>query len=144
MTASSNLPHEVRSAGEHLAVVQSLCLEVQGAIQALTANRLAEFKAYLERQEDLCARLEAAMKLMPDTGDIQPPSRPPLTNYEDMGERILAAHQQLAELNRRYAALLRRSNRSAGLLAANCRTFIDGYGATAQCRSSRHEWFAET
>src|SRR5271166_6657183 len=116
MSSIGSVRFRILDSSEYLTVLQALTGAVQDGIEALASNRLQEFKEHLARQEDYCARLQ---------------------------ETIRTEHRRLSEMNRRYAALLRRSNRSIGLLASLSRSYLDDFDATGPHPSRRLEWHAE-
>jgi len=127
-------------AREHLAVVQALCREVQGATSALAANQLGELQRSIARQEALCAGLEHAMQRA--AGMTAPP------NLDSGGGRTLehhvhAAHCRLTELNQLFAGLLRRCMRSAELLARHYQASCSRLEPSQSHVGNLHTWSSE-
>jgi len=142
MSSIGSVRFRILDSSEYLTVLQALTGAVQDGIEALASNRLQEFKEHLARQEDYCARLQDTMRRQA----VADPNGPAFSLVPDdtrSGETIRTEHRRLSEMNRRYAALLRRSNRSIGLLASLSRSYLDDFDATGPHPSRRLEWHAE-
>jgi hypothetical protein len=100
----------------HLARVQELTQEIATAIAAIEQNNLARFQESILKQEFLCSEL-AALRWAPcafkagngcdasgETGTV--------------AEKIQESYVSLAQLNRVYAEVVRRSKRATELLLA--------------------------
>jgi hypothetical protein len=101
---------------QHLTRVQALTAEVAAAISAIEHNHLDQLQVAVANQERICNDL-AARKWTPSSlarkfaGGPQAPT-------SETGEQIHAAHVTLAQLNRVYAGVVKRSKRSVELLSA--------------------------
>jgi hypothetical protein len=110
---------------EHLAHVQALLQAVASAISAIEKNDLPRFETNLAAQETICNRLSAnqwGLATSDEDTDAQ------------LAREIRQAHVDLAQLNRVYAALLKRARRSVELMGALYRTYGE---------AQRHTWSCE-
>ena len=114
---------------EHLARVRALSSEVQTVICALEKNDLSQLEQSVARQEILCTEI-AALKAKSTE------SRLPDVNS---AAEIRHAYMVLAHKNRVCAALLKRSDRTVGLLSGLYRC----YGAGLERKSTNHTWSCE-
>jgi hypothetical protein len=125
-----------------LAILQELCVEVRSGLDALTSNCLNEFKKHLSRQEDLCATFKVAERRAAEASAIDS-SRFMSPDDRRLADSLRMTRDRLAALNQRYAALLRRSNRSVNLLRMCCGIYIPGPGAatppSSVCRNLSSE-----
>jgi hypothetical protein len=106
---------------EHLAQVRALSQAVAWAISAVEKNDLQAFDAQVAKQEAICDRL-SAIQWTPSS--IAAPGENP---DEPLLQEIRRAHMGLAQLNRAYAALLKRASRSIGTIVAFYRSQREGY-----------------
>jgi hypothetical protein len=125
---------------EHLAQVHALSRAVSSAISAIETNDLQQFEIHLAAQESICNRLSGSKWMLPSTA----------TGAVDGGnldahllQEIRQAYVVLAQLNRVYAALLRRACRSLELMAAIYRGHEQGYGRGPAPFSQRRAWSCE-
>ena len=114
---------------EHIARVHALCSEVQASILALEENNVALLEQSLTKQESLCIQIAA---LKAKSAEFKP------INARSAAE-IRHAYMALAQKNRTYAALLKRSNRTVNLLSGLYRC----YGAGIDKKSLDHTWSCE-
>jgi hypothetical protein len=105
---------------EHLARLRALSQQLASAISAIEHNDLGQLQSSIAAQESLCGEL---------TGVQWPPSR--LATESAVLDQIRATQIELAQLNRVYAAVLKRAQRSAALMTALYRSFGQGYGKDA-------------
>jgi hypothetical protein len=126
---------------EHLAQVHALSRAITSAISAIEKNNLQEFQTHLASQETICNRLSAARATLASitkakTGAGENPDA-------SLQQEIIEAHVALAQLNRVYAAVLKRASKTVGLIAA----LYQGQGAGYNCGPSglpqRHSWSCE-
>jgi len=100
----------------HLARVQELTQEIAGAIAAIEQNQLARFQESLLRQEYLCGEL-AAMRWA--SNGLKDPRQPGAGGRAaTVAEKIQESYVALAQLNRVYAEVVKRSKRATELLLA--------------------------
>jgi hypothetical protein len=98
--------------------VQSLSREITAAISAIERNDLEGFRSAIANQESICNQLALTKQA------------PVVSNRTEQGE-MRQAYLDLAQLNRVYAGVIKRSKRCADLLLAlygGCNT---GYEAGA-------------
>jgi len=128
---------------EHLALVRALSREVSSAISAIERNDLTLLTNSVAAQEAICQKLNrqgtewlrlacASYRASVD-GPVETP----------MMQTIREAHLGLAHLNRIYAGLVRRSQRSIELITALYRNYGQGYAKTPNNRTSNHTWSCE-
>jgi hypothetical protein len=108
---------------EHLAYVRSLLEAVASAIAAIEKNDLREFETHLAAQETICNRLSASASMLSSATTAVDDAVGEHTDGRLLME-IQEAHAALANLNRVYAALLKRARRSVGLMAALYRNHV--------------------
>jgi hypothetical protein len=116
---------------QHLAQVHALLQAMASAIAAIEKNDLRKFDTCLAAQETICHRLSAN------------PCAPPSIARDDAAidhldvrfhQEIREAHKALAQLNRIYAALLKRARKSAQLMTVLHRNHVP---------PQRHTWSCE-
>lgn len=115
---------------EHLERVQALSREMAAAISAMEQNNLPRFQAAIANQEKICHEL-AVRKF---------------SSSASAGNRKDAVHQayvELAQLNRVYAGVIKRSKRCADLLSALYGACGVGYGKDGPALADRHSWTCE-
>lgn len=142
MTQRSTNPVCDHGKCDYLAVLQSLCVEVQDGTSALASNNVEKFKRHLAAQQELCIRLRQISAAGVTEQGAGLPRRQPLGDHL-LAPRIHSTHCDLVELNRRYAALVRRSSRTITLLNTHCQTFLDGFGATLLSPHCSSTWSSE-
>jgi|SRR5580658_2414887 hypothetical protein len=126
---------------EHLAQVHALTQAVASAISAIEKNDLRKLEEHLAMQETICNRLAGAKGMLLPAGKEKLP--PAETADAELLREIRQAHIALAQLNRVYAALLKRTRRSAGLILALYRSHGEGYDRKVSTLSQRHTWSCE-
>ncbi len=119
---------------KHLVQVRTLCQQISSAISAIERSDLEQLRASVAAQETLCQEINSADwdYAAKRAGKLPSPEQSSLI------EEICA----LAELNRVYAAVLKRSQRSCGLMATLYRNFGQVYGKDPALRE-RHTWSCE-
>jgi hypothetical protein len=125
---------------EHLAQVRALSEEVASAISAIEQNNLQQLQKSVALQETLCDQIAEKKWQLPSAS-----GKDSGTDAAAMPliEEIRKAHVALAQVNRVYAAVLKRSQRSAGLIAAIYRNHGQGYAKDAPVLADRHTWSCE-
>jgi hypothetical protein len=126
---------------EHLAQVRALSQAVASAISAIEKNNLREFETQLATQETICNRLSGKMLGMSSISKAEAVRGE--TPDAHLLEKIRQAHSALSQLNRVYAALVRRSRRYVGLIAALYRSHGEGYDRGPSALPQRHTWSCE-
>jgi hypothetical protein len=126
---------------EYLAQVHALSQAIASAISAIEKNDLRKLEAHLAVQESICNRLAGAKEMLFPTakGKVVAGENPDAQLLQE----IRQAHLALAQLNRVYAALLKRARRSAGLIIALYRSHGEGYDREVSTLSQRHTWSCE-
>jgi len=105
---------------EQVARVRALSEQLSLAITAIERNDLGQLQGSIATQESLCCELT----------DGNWPSSPLATDSALLAD-LRAAQLELAQMNRVYAAVLKRAQRSAALLTALYRSFGEGYAKDA-------------
>jgi len=122
---------------DHLAQVRALAHEIESAIVAIGQNDLRQFQSHLAAQDAVCNRLLPAQNLLPVRAENQS------HNGDELATEIRDAHLKLAQVNRVYAAVLKRSVRTTGLIASLYRAHAQGYDRNAPVPEKRHTWSCE-
>jgi len=125
---------------EHLTQVNALRQAIASAISAIEKNDVAQFETHLATQETLCNRLSAREWASLLTA----------SDAEGGGEadrslplEIRQAYTALAQVNRVYAALLKRAQRSFGLMVALYRGHGEGYDRSPSALPQGRTWSCE-
>jgi hypothetical protein len=105
---------------EYLARLRALSQLLGSAISAIERTDLAQLQSSVAAQETLCCELN---------GMPWPVSA--VTTESAVLEEIHATQMELAQLNRVYAGVLKRAQRSAALMTALYRSFGQGYAKDA-------------
>ena len=117
--AKSN-PTRVHADLQHLKRVRALIEEVAAAISAIERNDLPRLQASVANQERISSELAATKWI--------PPASPKKDDAaSEPSDKIPEAYAALAQLNRVYAGVLKRSQRSVALLSALYGMQGDGY-----------------
>jgi DNA-binding transcriptional regulator YbjK len=106
-----------------LARVQQLMQEMQAAITAIERNNLQAFHSALQNQQALCDQLLA----MKSYGSQQHLG----SDNPELTRQLQTAYAQLAQLNRVYAGVVKRGQRSVRLLSLLYGVHQEGYGKIA-------------
>ena len=127
---------------KHLAQVQALSREVASALSAIEKNDLHQFEMHVASQEAICNSMVSPQKLLPPA-----PALSGSGSEADSGSRLLdeirQAHEALAQVNRVYAAVLRRAEKTRGLIAAIYRAHGQGYERGPSPIAKHHTWSCE-
>jgi hypothetical protein len=126
---------------EHLAQVHALSQAVRSAISAIEKNDLRQFETHLAAQETICNRLSGIKWTLSST--VVDETAPGENPDAQLQQEIRQAYIALAQLNRVYAALLKRARRSVGLIAALYRSHGEGYNRGSSPLSQRHSLSCE-
>ena len=126
---------------ERLAQVHALLQAVASAISAIEKNDLRQFESHLAVQETICNQLSATKWTPPSAATAGAVSGE--NPDAQLLQEIRQAHVALAQLNRVYAALLKRARRSVELLAALYRSHGEGYDPGSFPLPQRHTWSCE-
>jgi len=117
---SVQVPTNQGDAKEQVARLRALSQQLGLAITAIERNDLGQLQGSIAAQESLCCELT----------DVKRPSSPLATDSALLTD-LRAAQVELAQMNRVYAAVLKRAQRSAALLTALYRSFGEGYAKDA-------------
>jgi len=127
---------------ERLAQVEVLSREITSAISAIEKNDFRQLEIHVAAQEAICSSLLTAQKLLPpapaasDTGSE-------FDATSQVLEEIRQAHVALAQLNRVYAAVLKRAGKTVELVAGIYRAHGQGYDRNPSSIAKRHTWSCE-
>ncbi len=126
---------------DHLAQVHALSQAVRSAISAIEKNDLPQFQAHLAVQETICNRLACNQETRPlRAAEKKSSGDSPNTQLE---REIRQAYSALAQLNRVYAAILKRASKSVELMAAFYRSHGIGYDPGPSGLAQSHTWSCE-
>ena len=126
---------------EHLAQVKALSQALLSAIAAIEKNNLPQIQTHLAAQETICNRLSGTKStLLLIAGEIRVRGESP---DAQVLQEIRQAHIALSQLNRVYAALLKRVRRSAALIIALYRSHGEGYDRRPSALPQHHTWSCE-
>ncbi len=134
---ATNREHE-RS--EYLIRLNSLAEKIRAAITALEHNDLRQLELSLAAQESICGELSQAKWLAwlsAKNTAVVTQDDPALTL------EIRRAQLKLAQLNRVYSALLKRSQRTVGLFTGLYRGYGMGYDKNRPAVAEPHTWSCE-
>ena len=132
-----------RKQGEQLAQVQALSHEIASAISAIEKNDFRQFESHLAAQEALCNRIVAANRMLPPAPADAERGEKDLDPSSELLAEIRQAHIALAQLNKVYAAVLKRAERTAGLIAALYHSQGHGYERSPSRATKHHTWSCE-
>ncbi|HTR27100.1 MAG TPA: hypothetical protein VMI10_24220 [Terriglobales bacterium] len=128
---------------QHLALVTALSSEISSAISAIERNDMAELKSRVAAQEAICQRLAQQdpdrLKRAFDSykSVAQTPAKATLF------EKVREAHLALARLNRVYAGVVGRSQRSLELITNFYRNYGQRYSKEEGAPPTKHTWSCE-
>ena len=126
---------------EHLAQVHALSRAIGSAISAIEKNNLPELETQLAIQETICNRLSGNKLAMSSVSKVEAVRGE--TPEAHWLQQIRQAHLALAQLNRVYAALLKRSRRHLGQITALYGNHGEGYNRGPSTLPQRHTWSCE-
>ena len=109
---------------QHVGGVRALTDQIGYAISAIEHNSLGKLQEALSAQDALCRQLAETRLLLPERceSSIAPPPQ-----ELALREELRDAYVALSQMNRVYAALVKRVERSCGALAAVYRNHTQGY-----------------
>ena len=111
---------------QHLTLVLRLSGEVASAISAVEHNHLHQLQVAIANQERICDQLANTKWTPPAAAGRRGGEAHRATS--EVTQKIQAAYVALAQLNRVYAGVVKRSSRSVELLLALYGNRGDGYG----------------
>ncbi len=128
---------------QHLALVRALSGEVSNAISAIERNDMGELASHIAAQEIICHKLNQqdpqhlkhAFEAYRSTAQSREKS--------SLIQKVREAHLALARLNRTYAGVISRSQRSIELITNLYRNHGQGYNKDENVRPSKHTWSCE-
>lgn len=128
---------------QHLALVQALSGEISSAISAIERNDMSDLSARIAAQEAICQelnrqdpqRLQQAFESYSSTAQI--PTK------HSIIDKIREAHLTLARLNRIYAGIISRSQRSIELILSLYQNHGQRYHKDDNARPAKHTWSCE-
>lgn len=126
---------------EHLDQIQALSTSMASAISALERSDVQQLQNDIAAQEMLCGKLRTPAWLLPSA--TSPSTSQGASQADDLLDEIRQAYTALAQLNRVYASLVRRSQRSVGLVAALYRSYENGYGTHPAAPEDKRSWSCE-
>ena len=125
---------------EYLIRLNSLSEKIVAAITALEHNDLRQLELSLAAQESICRELSQAKWLAClSTENIAVVPQDDL----ELTLEIRRAQLKLAQLNRVYSALLKRSQRTVGLFTGLYRGYGMGYDKNRPAVAEPHTWSCE-
>ncbi len=108
--------------GEYLGHLRSMALELEKSMQAIADNSLVPLEDSVANQQVLAARLsELARDLSQPGSDESAVSA--ASGDENLMQQVRGAAEKLQSLNRNYAALLKHSSHSVGLMVSLFRCY---------------------
>jgi hypothetical protein len=110
---------------QHLMQVQGLAAEVAAAICAIEHNDLSKLQVAIAKQEGICNELATTKWVPPHAANKSP--RGIQSARSTTADQIQAAYVALAQINRVYAGVVKRSRRAVDLLSALYGSHGDGY-----------------
>jgi hypothetical protein len=128
---------------EHLALVRALSREISSAISAIERSDLADLTTRIAAQEAIC------LKLNQNGGqDLRLACASYRTNLASptqtsLWQRIREQYVVLDRLNRTYAGLIRRSQKSIELITGLYRDPGQRYSKDPSPRPGKHTWSCE-
>lgn len=125
---------------DHLAQVHALSQALQSAISAIEKNDLPQFQAHLAVQETICNRLACNQETRTLSAESKKSSG---ESHTQMEREIRQAYSALAQLNRVYAAILKRASKSVELMSAVYRSHETGYDPGPSGLTQSHTWSCE-
>lgn len=108
--------------GEYLEHLQSMALELERSMQAIGENSLVPLEDSIANQQMLATRLSDLARSL-STSSAQAPKAVAGSDDKALMLNIRSAAEKLHNLNQSYAALLRHSSHSVGLMISLFRSF---------------------
>jgi len=133
-----------KDAVEHLALVRSLSHEISSAISAIERNDRADLSERVAAQEAICLKLNqksptdlqlacASYRATSEQSEGEP----------SLWQKIREAHIALDRVNRVYAALIKRSQKSIEMIVGLYRNPGPPYAKDEGAPSPKHTWSCE-
>jgi hypothetical protein len=117
--------------------VHALSREIKSALAAIENNDLSQLQFHIAAQEKLCHELlPISDGSASSTHDNEPGAHTP-------DQEVRQAYKELAQLNRIYAAVLKRARKTAALTAAIYRAHRQGYDLNPSATANHHTWSCE-
>ncbi len=141
MSESENAGHN--EATEHLALVRALSGEISSAISAIERNDMTELGSRIAAQEVICHKLnqQDPQRLKHAFESYRSVAQTPAKST--LFDNIREAHQTLTRLNRIYAGVVSRSQRSIELITNLYRNHGQRYSKDDNARPAKHTWSCE-
>lgn len=129
-----------RLAATYLEQLLELASEISAAAEAISANRMQDFRECVDKQEMLCAGLASMVSLVGGFMGTETSDRPQGVDPM-LAKRIRAACKEIKNLNFKYEALLKHSGRSIVQLSLLCKSQT---GQVLSAFPSKHQtWSCE-
>ncbi len=122
---------------QRLSQVRALSREIKSALAAIGSNDLTQLQFHIAAQEKLCHELLP----ISDGPASSSHGNEPAAHTPD--QEIRQAYKELAQLNRIYAAVLKRARKTVALTAAIYRAHRQGYDLTPSATANHHTWSCE-
>ena len=130
------------AANQHLVLLQALSGEISSAISAIERNDKSELDSRIAAQEAICnelnrqdpQRLQQALESYRSTAQI---------SAKSALDKIREAQRRLARLNRIYAGVISRSQRSVELILSLYQNHGQRYHKDDNARPAKHSWSCE-
>jgi hypothetical protein len=126
--------------GEYLEHLQSMALELEKSMQAIASNSIVPLEDSVANQQALAARLSSLAR------DLSQAPAPTGSDVEIASEdeglmlRVRGAADKLQNLNQTYAALLKHSSHSVGLMVSLFRSFQGQMQEDSGSGSKQQTW----
>ena len=128
---------------QHLALVTALSSEISSAISAVERNDMAELESRVAAQEAICQKLtQLDPELLKRAFDTYS-SASEVPVKVALLDRVREAHRTLARLNRVYAGVVSRSQRSIELITNLYRNHGQRYSKGENARPAQRTWSCE-
>ena len=125
--------------GEYLEHLQSMALELERSMQAIGENALVPLEDSIANQQMLAARLSELARALSTPAPQRPEAFPSCEDAALM-LNIRSAAEKLHNLNQSYAALLRHSSHSVGLMISLFRSFRGQMQEDSGAGSKQQTW----
>jgi hypothetical protein len=128
---------------QHLALVRELSGEISSAISAIERNDMTELTSRLAAQEVICHKLNQQDPQRLKQAFESYRSAVQSRDKSSLLQKVREAHLTLARLNRTYAGVIGRSQRSIELITSLYRNHGQGYSKDEKAQPSKHTWSCE-
>ena len=125
--------------GEYLEHLLEMAYELERSMQAISENSLEPLEDSVANQQVLATRLRQLAEDLAGSGQIQSAAYPTLDD-ENLMSRIRGAAAALENLNARYAALLKLSSHSVGVMISMYSSFRGQIQGGAGPRLKQQTW----